>query len=248
MTPFTSPQRGFWCVTAHPVALEVAASVNPDFICIDLQHGADWSAVTVNTFTALSSFGADSYVRVPSNNHTDIGRALDLGADGVIVPMVNSRAEAEAAADACRYPGRGSRSSGVQTPRRPAGMDVRCAVQIETAEAVEDVEAIAAVDGIDILYVGPLDLGLSLTGTEPPDVVDLMEGTDDFARTMCDAFDRVVEAARQAGKVAGLHCGDARGGLLAEARGFSFTTIATDVTVMRREMAAQLELVRGGRR
>ncbi len=233
-------------MTAHPVALELAATLEPDFICIDLQHGADWAQISASTFTALDRYGVPTLVRVPANDPAPIGRSLDLGAAGVIVPLVNTAEEAAAAVAACRYPPAGMRSYGLQTPRIPAGVDgALCVVQIETREALGNVREIIAVDGVDWLYVGPSDLGMSLGGQPAYDVVSIFDGSHPLSAEMTEALATVIAAAREAGKLAGLHCAAGRAGLVAEANGFSVTSIATDVSAMRRDMEQQLAIVRG---
>ena len=239
--------RGFWSTTAHPAVLEVAASLDPDFVTIDLQHGADGAEVGVGTFTALAYHGVPGLVRVAANDPVHIGKALDLGAAGVIVPMVSTVEEAAAAVAACRYAPDGVRSFGVQTPRVDPFAAERplCAVQIETAAAVGSVEAIAAVDGVDWLYIGPADLGLSVGGA-PADVESVLDGTHPLAAAMRDAFAAVVAAADRHGKVPGIHCNSGAAAVTAAGAGFRASSVATDLVALHRDMATQLATARHG--
>ncbi len=237
--------RGLWSTTAHPSVLEISASLGPDFVVIDLQHGAGPGDIDTRTFTTLAHYGVPGLVRVAVNGPVEIGKSLDLGAAGVIVPMVDSATEAEAAVASCRYAPDGVRSYGVQTPRIDPVTAVRplCAVQIETAAAVGDVDAIAAVAGVDWLYVGPADLGLSLGGIAA-DIESVADGTHPLAAELRTALEAVVEAADRHGKVAGIHCNSGVAATVAAAHGFRVSSVATDIVAMRRDMAAQLAAAR----
>jgi len=241
------PYRGFWSVTAHPVVLETAAALGPDFVCIDLQHGAEWSQLDANKFTALAHYHVPGLVRVPANDPAAIGRALDLGAAGVVVPLVNSAEDARAAVAACLYAPGGTRSFGPQSPRvEPVDSTATCIVQIETAEAVRAADEIAAVVGVDCLFVGPVDLGLSLGGVSAYDLLSVFDGSHPTAAVMQEALARVVRAVEASGKLAGVHCSTGAAAVAAEAHGFKLVAIATDVSAMRRDLAQQLAAVRDG--
>jgi len=152
------------------------------------------------------------------------------------------------AALSCRYAPDGIRSYGVQTPRiDPFAEDYRplCAVQIETAAAVDNVDEIAAVDGVDWLYIGPADLGLSIGGVPAPDVISVFDGSHPLAGPMQDAFHLVVEAAERHGKLAGLHCSGGEAALQLLARGFGVTAVATDLGAALKGMANELKIARG---
>jgi len=237
--------RGLWSTTGHPAVLETAASLAPDFVTIDLQHGAGPGEIDTRTFTTLAHYGVPGLVRVAVNDPVAIGKALDLGAGGVIVPMVDSAADAAAAVASCRYAPDGVRSYGVQTPRIDPLVADRplCAVQIETAAAVAAVDAIAAVDGVDWLYIGPADLGLSLGGV-PGDIESVVDGTHPLSAEMYAAFEAVVAAAIRHGKVPGIHCNSGVAATVAAAAGFRASSVATDIVAMRRDMATQLAAAR----
>lgn len=236
--------RGLWCVTGHPLVLESAAALGPDFICIDAQHGTNLSDLSVNTFTALAHYDVPGLARVPRNDPVDIGAVLDLGASGVMVPMIDDADEAEAAVAATLLAPVGTRSFGMKTPRLDVlADDYRpvCAVQIETTSAIENVDAIAAVTGLDWLYIGPADLGLSLTGGVAADVLSVFDGSHPDADRVLAAWRAVTEAAARHEKRAGLHCDSGAAARLALDNGFTVASVATDVIEMRRGMARQLD-------
>jgi len=212
------------------VVIEAVADIGLDFLCVDLQHGMLEYRDMVAVFTALAHGDTTPVVRVPANEPAAIGRVLDAGAIGVIVPMVNSAADAKAAVAACRYaPTGGTRSYGPIRSRVIYGNDysetvndrVLCIPQIETAEAVAHADEIMAVPGVAAVYVGPTDLSLTLG--LPPNL--------DNPGPFNAALDDVVAAARRHNVVPGVHASTA----LAAARqasGFRMITIANDLAMI----------------
>jgi 4-hydroxy-2-oxoheptanedioate aldolase len=241
------PVLGLWSVTADPKLLEASAALKPDFLVIDTQHGAAMARLTTETFGAIAFYDVPALVRVPSIDPADIGRALDLGAAGIIAPLVNDAADARLAALACRYAPDGIRSYGMQTLRiDPFSDDYRplCVVQIETAAGVDNVDEIAAVDGVDWLYVGPADLGLSIGGVPAPDVISIFDGSHPLAEPLQTAFRAVLDAAARHGKLAGLHCNGGEAALALVAQGFEVTAVATDLGAARKGMDHELRIAR----
>jgi 4-hydroxy-2-oxoheptanedioate aldolase len=161
-----------WCSTGNPYIVEMMAHAGFDAVVIDWQHGIGVSQDSVLAcLQAMSGSEAVPIVRVPRNSPEYISYVLDAGAFGVIVPMVNSAAEAEAAGRACRYAPRGQRSiagsrsmltESMDAYIKRANDDVLCLVMVETVTALECVEAIAAAPEIDGLYIGPSDLSLDM--------------------------------------------------------------------------------------
>ncbi len=166
---------GAWITGREPILAEVAATAGYDYVCIDMQHGLVSHEHTINMMASMARTQATPLVRVAWNNPTEIGKALDAGAMGVIIPMVNTAADARAAVDSCFYFPKGSRSMG------PAGLVARvnreeyfssandtilCIPMIETREAVDNLDEILAVPGINAVYVGPADLSITY-GLEP---------------------------------------------------------------------------------
>lgn len=168
------PALGCWLSWAYPVAAEVVALAGYDCVVIDHEHGFGGLAETVGCLQALSATATAALVRVPWNDPVYIKRVLDLGVDGIMVPSVGTAAEARAAVAACRYPPRGirgaaygqARASGYgmhkQRYRETADDALLIVCQIETVAGVDNLADIAAVDGVDSLFVGPYDLSGSL--------------------------------------------------------------------------------------
>jgi 4-hydroxy-2-oxoheptanedioate aldolase len=174
-----------------------------------------------------------------------IGRALDLGAAGVIVPQVDTPAEAEMAVAATRYMPRGRRSFGMQT-RRVGAFDAApyVVIQIETAPALPAVAEIAAVEGVDCLYIGPSDLGLSLGGPVA-EVGAVLDGAAVNATDMREAFDRVVEACHESQVAPGVHCYGGANAARAHAMGFTVTSVTSDLALLTSGLASELAAARG---
>jgi 4-hydroxy-2-oxoheptanedioate aldolase len=167
------PAIGAWSMTGSPFAAELLASAAPDYVVVDCQHGLTGLDGMVHALAGLRHLDAVSIVRTPANDPSWIGKALDAGAEGVIIPMVGSRADAELGVDACRYPPHGRRSYGPVRGSRRLGATlsevdagVLCLPMIESREGVEVADAICSVGGVDGIYVGPSDLAIAL-GVEP---------------------------------------------------------------------------------
>jgi 4-hydroxy-2-oxoheptanedioate aldolase len=228
---------GFWQVTANPVASQRLAGIGYDYLCFDLQHGLIDYAGFLAGAIAVEAAGGVTLARVGANDPAAIGRALDAGAQGVIVPLVSSAEEAAAAVRACRYPPAGARSYGPVRARpgpdpRAADEAVACVVMIETRGAVEDVERICRTPGLDGVYIGPSDLSLALGAPRPGEVA----GVPEFAQ----ALKRIRAAAESAGIAAGIHCQDGAAAAGHLAAGFTFTTVASDLSHL--ELAARASL------
>lgn len=236
---------GFWSATGHPAIVDAAASVGPDFVVIDTQHGVDLGQVDGSLFTVLADYGVAGLVRVPSLDVAPIGRALDLGADGIIVPLVESADDAARAVSAARYAPQGGRSYGMQTRRfDPFDVQPFVVIQIETAGAVDDVDEIAAVEGVDALYIGPADLGLSLGGEPASNVNKVFEGTHPNSAEIANAFRAVVVACNEHGIVPGLHVGDGATAARARGEGFRFSSVSADTGMITTGLARELRTAR----
>jgi 4-hydroxy-2-oxoheptanedioate aldolase len=196
------PTLGAWCTIPSPWTAEVAARSGHDWVTVDTQHGLIGYDVMLPMLQAISAGGVPSFVRVPWNEPGTIMKALDAGAGGVIVPMVNSPEEARSVVGACRYPPDGFRSMG-PTRARTLGGDWRlpiCVVMIETVEAVKRADEILAVPGVDAVFVGPNDLAVS-AGLDSS-----YEGRHPEHRRLIEA---VAKSAKANGVVAGIMCGSA---------------------------------------
>ncbi len=225
---------------------EVLAGTGVDYVCVDQQHGVIGYDAMVPMLQAIDAGGAAPITRVLSGDPYRIMKSLDAGAWGVIVPLVNSAADAERAVAACRYPPRGVRSYG---PVRAAGVvgsgdpevleaAALCLVMVETRGALERVDEIAATPGLDGIYVGPSDLALSL-GLPP--TLEILE--DEHAK----AIERVREACARNGIVAGIHAPSGEWARRHAEAGFDMVTVATDASLLRGAALAELAVARGER-
>jgi 4-hydroxy-2-oxoheptanedioate aldolase len=237
---------GYWCVLDSPVSTEWLAHVGWDYIALDVQHGLIGYSGMVAGLTAIDASGsAVGLVRVEANDMTAIGRALDAGAAGVIVPMINNADETVKAVAAAHYPPTGIRSYGPMRSQlrigpRPADADRDTVVlaMIETAQGLANVEEICAVPGLDGVYVGPSDLRLAIGGAHSQDpAVD-----EEFE----SALARVREAAKAAGIAAAIHVADGASAARRIAEGFTIATVASDVVHLKQASAAHLKAASGG--
>ena len=198
------PVRGTFLNIGSPLSVRLAAQMRFDWVLIDLEHGAGSEAALPNLLIAAEGTDCAPIVRVVSNNPDSIKRALDLGAVGVMVPYVSTAQQAIAAASYTHYPPLGARGVAgltvatdyglsVEQYHREANQKVLTVVQIETGEAIENADAIAAVDNVDVLFVGPLDLSYNLGCPKNYDHPDHVA-----------ARDTVVAACRKHGKAAGI--------------------------------------------
>jgi 4-hydroxy-2-oxoheptanedioate aldolase len=223
------PLYGAWSVIPSALSVRLLAAAGLDYVVIDLQHGGATESDLPALTSAIRLAGATPIARVRHAHTADIGRALDLGCEGVIVPNVDSAAQARQVAGAVRYPPAGHRSMGGVL----AAPEPFCLVMVESAAAVAELDATLAVDGVDGIYVGPGDLSLSL-GCAP--------GPDD--PVLDRALQRVWAACAAAGRPVGVH---AAGGAVARRyreAGCTLITTAVDATAITRDTAAQLSLAR----
>jgi 4-hydroxy-2-oxoheptanedioate aldolase len=237
---------GYWSVLDCPVATEWLAHVGWDYLALDMQHGLIGYSGMVAGLTAVDAAGGPvGLVRVEANDPTPIGRALDAGAVGVIVPLINTAAEAAEAVAASNYPPSGIRSYGPMRAQLRVGpipvdsdRDTVVLAMIETRQGLANVEEICAVAGLDGVYVGPSDLRLAVGGahTQDPAVDDEFEA----------ALTRVREAAAAAGVAAGIHTPDGAVAARRLAEGFTFASVASDLTHLKLASAAHLKAATSG--
>lgn len=179
------PALGCLSNMGSPVAAEILAASGYDAVMTDMEHGPGDFANAVQQFQAITAGGSVPLIRIPTNDPVDLKRALDSGPAGVMVPAVSSAAEAAAAVDACRYPPQGIRGVAHSVARASGyGTDVEgylrwleteflLICQIETMEGLGNVDAIAAVAGVDMLLVGPMDLSASAGHFNDPDCAEM---------------------------------------------------------------------------
>ena len=217
---------GAWLSIPSSFTAEVMARQGFDYVCVDMQHGLIDYQVGVSLLQAISTGPSVPLVRVPQNDFGTINKVLDAGALGVVVPLVNTAEQAREAVRACRYPPEGARSFGPARAGWSAGPDyfgsanatVACLCMIETRQAVDGIEEILAVPGIDAIYVGPNDLSLSL-GLGP--------GLDNDGAYQ-EAYQRIAKACAAHGVVAGIHASAALAAKHTET-GYRMVTVSSDM-------------------
>jgi 4-hydroxy-2-oxoheptanedioate aldolase len=187
---------GPFAAIPHPVAIEVTAQAGPDFLCIDWEHSQISRERIEDLIRAADVHRVPAMVRVPGHGQEQIAAVLDAGAAGVLVPRVSSAKQAKAAVMATRYPPIGNRGVG---PGRAAAYGYRIpdylakaneelvlAIQVETADGLANIAEIAAVEGVDIIFIGPGDLSVSIDAMGPAGKTKLDEAIHTIARTALD--------------------------------------------------------------
>ena len=224
------PALNGWCSIGNPFTAEIMAAQGFDSITIDMQHGALDYAALLPMFQAMRASGACLMARVPWNEPGIVMKALDAGAYGIICPMVNTPEDAARFVSYLRYPPLGQRSFGPTRVSFAAGANYAGEANgnmlgfamIETAEAMANLDAIAATPGLDGLYIGPADLTLSLTqGRLPP-------GFDREEPEIVAAIQRILASCKAHGLRAGIHCGTPDYAARAIGWGFDLTTVGGD--------------------
>ena len=233
------PAIGVFAAMRSALAAGVLARAGCDYVLIDNQHGEWDDASRHEAIRAIYLQNVVPMTRVRINDYSGIGRALDSGIMGVIVPMVNSAAEASAAAFAMRYPPRGGRSTADNLAVNLdadygawANDEVFLAVQIETAEGLANAEAIMSVDGVDGCLLGPADLALSL---------GVAQGSPEHT----DAVLQILHACRRAGKNPGIFAGTPALACRWIEAGYRFITIGADARLLETAMRQTLQDVGG---
>jgi 2-dehydro-3-deoxyglucarate aldolase len=195
---------GAWMQIGHTAVAEIFAKRGFDWIGIDLEHGAIELETMADIFRAIDAYESVPVARVPVNDPVWIHRSLDAGARGLIIPMVKTAAEAESAVREAKYPPRGVRGFGYSRANmhgidfdeyiKTANDEIAMVMQIEHKDAIANLEDIVNVDGVDGLFIGPLDLSGSMGITGQMDHPD-----------MVNALETYKKAAQNAGKSFGMH-------------------------------------------
>lgn len=236
---------GGWLALGDSFAAELMARQGFDALCVDLQHGLATLHDLLPMLQAISQTETVPLVRVPWNDPATIMKALDAGAYGVIVPLVNNRDEAERAAAACRYPPRGIRSYGPIRAAAYAGADyaaqandeLLCIVMIETEQGLANLDEICATPGVDGIYIGPSDLSLAL---------GLAPRLDNDDPRHSAAVARILESAQRHGIAAGIHTAGVAGSARCLAQGFGWVTLTSDAVCISLAASQQLRQLRAG--
>lgn len=234
----SAPLAGIWVCSGSPLVAEICAGSGMDWTLIDMEHSPNGLESVLAQLQAVAAYPITPVVRVPAADTVTIKQVLDLGAQNLLVPMVSSAEEARHVVEAVRYPPRGRRGVGSALARSArwnrvedylanADAHVSLFVQVETLEGVEAAGEIAAVDGVDGVFVGPSDLAASmgLLGQQAhPDVVA--------------AVHRAFDAVRAAGTPVGVNAFDPAAADAYAAAGASFLLVGADVAILARASEA----------
>lgn len=227
---------GGWCTLPTSFAAEIVGDCGVDYAVVDMQHGMTGYSDLVSLLQAIGSRGVVPLVRIPFEDFGLAQRALDAGAYGLIVPMVSTRDQAVAAVNSTRYPPVGERSYGPIRQKMHLGADpawvnsqILLLVQIETRLAMENVDEILAVDGIDGVYVGPADLALThgLPVGAQSDELDAL-------------LSQVVEACNARTAIPGIHTASGADCRRAFSLGYRMASVGTDAVWLRAGYAQQV--------
>lgn len=238
---------GVWLALGSPIASEIIGNIGFDWVVIDTEHGSIDTETVQAVIQAISATPTVPIVRVAWNDPALIKRALDAGAYGVVIPMVNSASEAERAVQASRYPPVGVRSYGGPRTRLYGGLDyfehaneeIAVIVQIEHIDAVNHIDEILSVKGVDAYFIGPADLAASM-GLKPG--LDLTEAAH------AEAISRVVASGKKRHLPAGILVGSAEAANARLAQGFQFIGIGSDEGFLRSAASATLSKVSQNRK
>lgn len=239
------PVFAAWIVAPDPAVVETLMGEGFDGAVLDMQHGGFDVAKAAAGIAGCALMGKAAFVRIPVGDYPTASRMLDAGAAAIIAPMINSVAEARKLAAFAKYPPVGERSwgpgratalsgcEGQDYLQRSNGMQLALAM-IETRAALDDVDAILAVAGIDGVFVGPSDLSIGLSdGSLDPHSADVDA-----------ALARIAASAKAANKIAAVFCFSGGQAKVMAARGFGLMTIATDLLLLRSAARAELAAAR----
>jgi 2-keto-3-deoxy-L-rhamnonate aldolase RhmA len=234
---------GAWCALDSPATLEAMSHLDLDWLMVDCEHGLTSAENCLVQIQAADRHEKTVFVRVPRLDPGLIGRVLDAGAHGVMVPKVNSAEQAAAVVEACRYPPAGQRGIG---PHRSSAYFTQVAdalersngrlviaIQIESREAVDAIDEILEVPGIDVVFVGPADLSASLGHFGDPGHAEVEE-----------AAQKVLDRALERGVGAGYYCNSGKAAALRAKQGFQMVNVGNDFGLLVRAVSEQASVAR----
>jgi 4-hydroxy-2-oxoheptanedioate aldolase len=234
---------GVWTAGLSTVITETLAASGYDFLFLDQEHGPQGLAETVPHLQTLAATSCAPVVRVPWNDPVYLKRILDVGVESIMVPMVETGEQAKAAVAACRYPPRGFRGFGplrhvgtepdIDAYGRTAHERLLLIVQIESEKAVANIDAIAAVEGVDALYIGPNDLSGTLGCFRDWEHPSLQK-----------AIDTAFAGIKRAGKAAGIVPYGKNTTVSLFKGGYSMIAAATELSLLRSAARAEVEAVK----
>ncbi|KAI9759056.1 MAG: hypothetical protein M4579_002645 [Chaenotheca gracillima] len=221
-----------------------------DWICVDTEHGNIDDSGMHEAVAAIASCGVSPIVRIPSNEGWMVKRALDSGAHGVVVPLLRTAEDARSIVTAAKFPPKGTRGFGSPFPMgcfgnessaeylQQANDSLLTIIQIETKEALENVDAIAKVPGVDVLFVGPFDLGNNIGHP-------ILDGTmhDDLKTGIA----KILRAANENGKKAGFYCTSGAQAKEYADQGFHMISISADMVAIPTYFSETLNAAKGGK-
>jgi 4-hydroxy-2-oxoheptanedioate aldolase len=237
-----------WCSLPYPIVAETVGREGFPAVTLEAQHGLWDVSALLTGIAAVRQGGAAPVVRVPVGDFALVSRVLDFGAEGIIAPMINTAADARAFAASAKYPPVGERSWGPHRVTALAGLadqsiylreandHVITLAMIETRTALDNLEAILETAGIDGLFLGPSDLSIALS-----------EGKtlDPLSKEVDRELDRMVAAARNAGKIPGAFCHTAERAVALDKRGVRFLAVMSDLAMLRAGAAAAIKVLKG---
>jgi len=233
-----------WLESASPELAEVAVWAGWRTVLIDNEHGVSSLEHTAHLVRAIEAAGGEAVLRIPANDPAYLKKVLDMGVRSIMVPMVNSAEQARAVVDACRYPPRGQRGYAAPIVRasgygafsdyaRQANDDLLLIAQIEHVDAANNVEAIAGVDGIDMLFIGPNDLAGSMGRLEQLE--------DDEVRGLIGGLERRITAS---GRLMGTITGPGRDVATLTDSGYRFVAGPNDIALFANTLRQEAALWR----
>jgi len=237
-----------WCGLPYPMVAEIVGREGFPAVTLDGQHGLWDTAAIVAAVSAVRLGGAAPVVRVPVGDFASVSRALDFGAEGIIAPMINTPEDARALAAYAKFPPVGERSWGPHRTMMLGGisdMKVYLAeanaltvtlAMVETRTALANIDAIAATPGVDGLFLGPSDLSIALSDGR---------SIDPLSKEVDGEIDRIVGAARKAGKIPGAYCHSADRAIALAKRGMRFIAVSSDMGFLRAGTRAALDGLKG---
>jgi 4-hydroxy-2-oxoheptanedioate aldolase len=239
------PQIGLWLAMTHPYPAEIVAGAGFDWLLIDNEHAPNQLQSTLAQLQALAPYPTHPIVRPAWNDPVEIKRLLDIGAQTLLVPMVQNADEARAAVQAMRYPPSGVRGVGSALARASrwnrvddylaqADAQMCTLIQVETAESLTHLDAILAVEGVDGVFIGPGDLAASMGHLGEP-------GHPEVRKTIDDTIGRIVAS----GKAAGILSADQAQARHYLSLGATFVAVGTDVTLLARSAEQLAQAFKG---
>ncbi|KAI0136343.1 HpcH/HpaI aldolase/citrate lyase family protein [Xylariales sp. AK1849] len=253
LTKGEGPSLGLWqTLPGANVSRTLARAPGVDWVLVDCEHGNIDDAAMHDAVPAIASCGVSPLVRLPDMQGWMIKRALDAGAHGVLIPLLRTPEEAKKIVAAAKFPPIGQRGLGspfamerfnpiptMTEYLQHANDSLLTMVQIETKEALDAVEEIAAVPGIDLLFVGPFDLGNNIG-------YPILNGV--MSPELEDAIDRILAATHKAGKKAGFFAVSGEQSKKYADKGFDMVSVALDTTALQATLAISLSAARGSAR